>query len=118
MHKYNTIDEYIAQFSEEKQSILKKVRQIIRKNAPEATEKISYQMPSFWQDTNLIYFAAMKNHLGIYPTNSGITAFTHKLTEYKTSKGAIQIPWNKPIPYDLIAEITRFRVTQAKKGKT
>ena len=113
MTEYDTIDEYIAQFPEEKQAILQKVRQVIRMNAPEAMEKISYRMPCFCQGTNLIYFAAMKGHLGIYPTGSGIANFADRLIGYKTSKGAIQLPWNKPIPYDLIAEITRFRATEA-----
>ena len=114
MAEYKTIDEYIAQFPEERRIILKKVRQTIRQNAPEASEKISYQMPCYWQGTSLIYFAAMKKHLGIYPTGSGITAFADKLTGYKSSRGAFQIPWDKPIPYDLIADITQFRVAMAK----
>jgi len=114
---YKTIDAYIAQFTEEKQNVLKKVHQIIKRNAPAATEKMSYQMPCFWQGTNLIYFAAMKDHLGIYPTNSVIIEFADKLIDYKTSKGAIRFPWNKAIPYDLIAEITRFRVAEVNKDK-
>ena len=116
MNDNKTIDEYIAQFPEERQAVLKKVRQVIREYAPEAMEKISYQMPCFWQGTNLIFFAAMKGHLGIYPTNSGITHFAEKLIGYKTSRGAIQLPWSHPIPYDLIAEITRFRVAEITGG--
>lgn len=117
MNKYKTVDDYIAQFPEEIQSILRKIRKTIRENAPCAIEKISYQMPVFWQDENLIYFAAMKNHIGIYPTASGVAAFADRLGEYKTSKGAIQLPIDKPIPYDLIAEITRFRVADAEAKK-
>ena len=117
MTENKTIDDYIAQFPEERQAILKKVRQVIRENAPEAMEKISYQIPCFWQGANLIYFAAMKGHLGIYPTSSGISNFAEKLTMYKTSKGAIQLPWSKPIPYDLIAEITRFRLAEVTGGE-
>jgi uncharacterized protein YdhG (YjbR/CyaY superfamily) len=117
MAHYNSIDEYIAQFPEGTQVILKKVRQVIRENAPDATERISYQMPCFWQGKNVIYFAAMKGHLGIYPTNSGVAAFADKLAGYKTSKGAVQIPWDKPIPYNLIAEITRFRVAEVQEGR-
>ena len=117
MADYKTIDEYIAQAPVERQDILKNVRQVIRENAPDATEKISYQMPCFWQGTNLIYFAAMKGHLGIYPTRSGMIAFADKLAGYKTSKGAIQIPWDKPVPYDLIAEITRARIAEATGGQ-
>jgi uncharacterized protein YdhG (YjbR/CyaY superfamily) len=108
-----TIDEYIADFPAETQAVLQKVRQCIRENAPDATEKISYGMPTFWQGENLIHFAAMKGHLGIYPTASGVAAFAGRLTEYKTSKGAVQIPWDKPVPYDLIAEMTRHRVLEA-----
>jgi len=118
MADYKSIDEYITQFPEKTQYILRKVRQVIRENAPEATEKISYGMPCYWFDENLIYFAAMKGHLGIYPTNSGVLTFADKLVDYKTSKGAIQIPWDKPIPYDLIAEITRFRVSEVKGKKS
>jgi len=112
MEKIKTVDEYIARFPEERQIILDKVRQVIRENAPDAEEKISYQMPCFWQGGNLIYFAAMKKHLGIYPTNSGITAFEDRLTKYRTTKGAIQIPWTENMPYGLIGEITRFRVAE------
>lgn len=108
-----TIDEYIAGFPQEKQETLRKVRQCIREAAPDATEKISYGMPTFWQGENLIHFAAMKGHLGIYPTSSGVEAFADRLVGYKTTKGAVQIPWNKPVPYDLIADMTRFRVVEA-----
>jgi uncharacterized protein YdhG (YjbR/CyaY superfamily) len=108
------IDDYIAGFDGDKQAILKQVCEIIRTTAPDAQEKISYGMPTFWQGHNLIHFAAMKNHLGIYPGASGVANFADRLQAegYKTSKGAIQFPWNKPIPYDLIAEITRFRVAE------
>jgi len=109
---FKNIDEYIEQYTEEKQYIMQKVRKVILENAPEAEERIHYRMPCFWQGTALIYFAAMKNHLGIYPTNSGVVNFTEDLKEYNTSKGAIQLPWDKPIPYDLIIAITRFRVEE------
>ena len=112
-----TIDEYIAAQSEERRPILQKVRETIRAVAPDAVERISYQMPCFWQDGPLIYFAAMKNHLGIYPTADGMEAFKDRLTDYKTSKGAVQFPYNKPIPYDLIKEKAAFRVRQAKGKK-
>lgn len=113
---YNTFEEYFALFPEEVQDILKQVRQTIRQAAPEAIEKISWQMPTFWQKENLVHFAAMKNHIGIYPGESGVSAFADKLTGYKTSKGAIQFPLSEPIPYDLIREITRFRVKEATEG--
>ena len=108
-----SIDEYISQFSEETQATLKKIRQTIKEIVPDAVEKISYGMPSFWQGETLVYFAAMKNHIGFYPTASGVAAFADRLVHYKTSKGAIQFPFNKPIPYDLIAEITRYRLAEA-----
>ena len=112
MDEYKTTEEYIAQFPEETQQILQKVRQVIRDSAPNATETISYGMPCFWQGKNLIYFGAMTRHLGVYPTASGMEAFKDRLSAYKTSKGAVQFPWNQPIPYDLIAEMARFRVTE------
>jgi uncharacterized protein YdhG (YjbR/CyaY superfamily) len=113
MVTYKTIDEYLEQFDGEKRGILDRVRRVINENAPDAAETISYSMPTFRQGTSLIHFAAMKNHLGIYPTPEAIEAFADKLNEYKKSKGAIQFPWNKPIPYDLIGEITRYRVASA-----
>ena len=82
-------------------------------------EKISWDMPTFWQGENLIHFAAFKNHLGLYPGEDGVKAFSERLTAegYKFSKGAIQIPWNKPIPYGLIADLTRYRVSRAANSK-
>lgn len=109
---YTTIDEYIARFPHEVGDILEQVRKTIRKAAPEAEEKISWQMPTFWQNGNLVHFAAAKNHLGFYPGESGVRVFAHQLTGYKTSKGAIQFPLSQPIPYDIIGEITRFRVKE------
>lgn len=112
-----TIDEYIARFPEETQKILRKVRLTIQENTPGAIEKISYGMPCYWQKENLIYFAAMKNHLGIYPTADGMATFADRLTEYKTSKGAVQFPWNKPMPYELIAEMAAYRAAAAKRKR-
>ncbi|MCL2632120.1 MAG: DUF1801 domain-containing protein [Coriobacteriia bacterium] len=111
-NQINNIDDYISQYSNEIQLILRRVRQVIADSAPDATERISYRMPCFWLNGPLIYFAAQKNHLGVYPTASGISAFRSKLAEYKTSKGAVQFSYDKPIPYDLIAEITRFKVEE------
>jgi uncharacterized protein YdhG (YjbR/CyaY superfamily) len=115
----STIDEYIARYPAEIQTILNTIRQTIREAAPKAQEKISYSMPTFYQYQNLIYFGVSKNHIGIYPTADAMVEFAPRLTEYKTSKGAIQLPLSKPIPYELIAEITRFRVkaVKAKFGK-
>ena len=112
-----SIDGYIAQAPEEHREILRRVKETIRSAAPECTEKISWDMPTFWQGENLIHFAAFKNHLGLYPGEDGVNAFSERLTAegYTFTKGAIQIPWNRPMPYNLIAEITQYRVLQAKK---
>jgi uncharacterized protein YdhG (YjbR/CyaY superfamily) len=107
---YATIDEYIALFPVEIQRILARIRATIREAAPDAVEKISYRMPTFHQKENLVHFAAMKHHIGFYPGADGVAAFAAQLGEYKTSKGAIQFPLTEPIPYPLIARITRFRV--------
>jgi len=114
---YTTIDEYITLFPEDMQELLQQIRQTIRQAAPEAQEKISWQMPTFWQSENLVHFAAAKNHIGLYPGENAMRVFADKLTGYKTSKGAIQFPLSEPIPYDLIALITRHRVQEIKKSK-
>jgi uncharacterized protein YdhG (YjbR/CyaY superfamily) len=111
----NAIDEYIAQFQGEVRTILEKTRAVVREAAPKATEKMAWQMPTFRQGENIIHFAAMKKHLGIYPGESGVEHFEDRLTDYHTTKGAIQFPYAKPIPYDLIAEIVKFRVAEAEE---
>jgi uncharacterized protein YdhG (YjbR/CyaY superfamily) len=111
--KATSVDEYIAEQPAEIQPILIKVRETIRAAAPDATEKISWQMPTFWQGENLIHFSAQKNHLGIYPGALERIPFADKFSEYKTSKGAIQFPYNKPIDYELIADITKWRDSTA-----
>jgi len=108
-----TIDEYIAAQSGEVRAILDKVRETVRAAAPDATEKISWQMPTLWQGENLIHFFAYKNHLGIHPGAIDNIPFKDRLSAYKTSKGAIQFPYNKPIDYELIADITAWRVSDA-----
>jgi uncharacterized protein YdhG (YjbR/CyaY superfamily) len=108
--KFITIDEYISAQTSEVQPILHKVRCTIRENAPNATEKISWSMPTFWQDENIIHFASFKKHLGIYPGDLTLSPFIDKLDEYKHSKGAIQFPYDKPIDYNLIAEIVQYKV--------
>lgn len=113
-----TIDDYIKKFPEDIQTILKKVRQTIRQTAPEATETISYQMPTFKLNGNLVHFAVWKNHLGFYPAPSGIKAFTKELQAYKNSKGAIQFPLDQSIPYSLIKKITAFRVKENSVNKS
>lgn len=93
-------------------SILQKLRETIHKAAPEATEAISYQMPAFKQNGNLVYFAAFKSHVGFYPVPSGIEAFKNELAPYIKGKGTIQFPLDKPIPYDLVEKIVEFRVKE------
>ena len=109
--KASSIDEYIEWQPVEIQPILHKVRATIREAAPDAVEKISWQMPTFWQGENLIHFCAHKNHLGIHPGYVERLPFADRLAKYKTSKGAIQFPYNKPIDYELIADIARWRVS-------
>jgi uncharacterized protein YdhG (YjbR/CyaY superfamily) len=107
-----TIDDYIAHFPPEVQEILSRIRVTIAQAAPEAKEAISYQMPTFALNGNLVHFAGYKNHVGLYPTPSGTAAFQQEIAEYKTGKGSIQFPLGKPIPYDLIAKIVKFRVEE------
>lgn len=109
---YQSIDEYIATFPEEMQALLEEVRATIRAAAPGAEERISYQMPAFAQNGNLVYFAALKNHIGLYPTGSGIEAFKGELSRYETTKGSVKFPINEPLPLDLISRIVRFRVAE------
>ena len=106
------IDKYIMQFPPEIQNKLSTLREVVREAAPNAHEKISYQMPTFYLYGNLVHFAAYKNHIGFYPAPSGIEAFKEELTQYKTSKGAIQFPLDKPIPYELVNSIVKFRVEE------
>ncbi|MDX5297916.1 MAG: DUF1801 domain-containing protein [Gammaproteobacteria bacterium] len=110
--KYTTIDEYIADFPEDVQAILHEMRRTIRAAAPDATEAISYQMPTFKLNGNLVHFAAYPHHIGFYPAPSGIEAFRAALAPYKVSKGAIQFPLDQPIPYDLVSRITAYRVAE------
>ncbi len=107
-----TIDEYIAGFPRDVQAMLEQLRSAIRKAAPAATEKISYRIPTFYLNGNLVHFAAAKHHIGFYPTSSGVREFQSELSAYKTSKGAIQLPLNAPIPVALIRKIVQFRVTE------
>lgn len=108
--KIETVEQYILDQAEEVRPILQKIRETIRAAAPDAVEKISWQMPTFWQGENLIHFAAATKHIGIYPGGEATAVFADRLTDYKTAKGTIQLPLNKPIPYDLIRQITKWRV--------
>ncbi|WP_409228717.1 iron chaperone [Gudongella sp. SC589] len=112
MDEPQDIDEYIEQFPDDVQEILKKIRRIIRDAAPDATEKISYKMPTFYLNGNLVHFAAFKSHIGFYPTPSGISSFENELAPYKRAKGSVRFPLDKPIPYNLIDRIVRFRVEE------
>ncbi|HAM10584.1 MAG: hypothetical protein A2X05_10330 [Bacteroidetes bacterium GWE2_41_25] len=109
-----SIEEYIIGYPPEIRERLKKIRSIIRKAAPEAEEKISYGMPAFTHNGMLIYFAAHTKHIGLYPFSSAIVAFREELAEYKTAKGSIQFPNDKPLPLNLISQIVAFRVEENK----
>ena len=108
--KFQTIDEYIKTFPKDIQKILGTVRQIIKKSAPTAVEAISYQIPTFKLNGNLVHFAAFKNHIGFYPGSEAIKVFKREIVSYKSSKGAIQFPIDKPIPLALIHKIVKLRV--------
>ena len=110
--KIDTIDQYIARYSEEQQRLLQEVREAIRAAAPAATEAIKYQMPTFCYCGNLVHFAICKEHMGFYPTPSAIIEFAEELEKYQTSKGAIQFPLGKKMPLALIKKIVKFRVTE------
>jgi len=107
-----TIDEYIAGFPAKVQKILQKIRKTIHEAAPEAQEKISYQMPTFFLQGNLVHFAAFKEHIGFYPVPTGIEKFKKELSVYKQGKGSVQFPLDQPMPYDLITKIVKFRVKE------
>jgi uncharacterized protein YdhG (YjbR/CyaY superfamily) len=110
--RFSSIDEYIATFPKEIQMKLEVVRATIKAAAPEAVEKISYQMPTFFLYGNLVHFAAFKNHIGFYPVPSGIQAFKEELSQYEGSKGAVRFPLDKPLPLELISKIVKYRVAE------
>jgi uncharacterized protein YdhG (YjbR/CyaY superfamily) len=109
---FKRIDEYISSFPKDVQDILEKLRGTIQAAAPDAVEKISYQMPTFVLHGVLVHFAAYKNHVGFYPTPSGIDKFKEELSSYKGAKGSVQFPLDQPIPYELISKIVKFRVNE------
>ena len=109
---FGSIEEYIASCPADVQKILKELWAVIKAAAPDAVERIAYQMPTFALKGNLVHFAAFKNHIGFYPTPSGIEAFKEELSVYKSSKGAVQFPIDKPLPMDLIRRIVEYRVAE------
>ena len=110
--QFKTIDEYISMFPEDVRTILKNLRQTIRDAAPEAQETINYQMPTFTLNGNLVHFAAFKNHIGFYPTPTGMEAFKDELSAYKGAKGSVQFPIDQPLPLPLIRRIVEYRVKE------
>lgn len=107
-----TIDEYIAGFPPEVQTRLDRIRTVIRKAAPDAEEKISYQVPTFTLRGNLVHFGGFTKHVGFYPGASGIANFQAELAAYDSAKGSVQFPFDKPLPVRLIAAIVKFRVKE------
>lgn len=110
--QFNTMDEYIAAFPQNVRDILEKLRRIIRESAPQSEEAISYGIPTFKLNGNLVHFAAFKNHIGFYPTPSAIVAFKRELSPYKQAKGSVQFPIDQPIPFDLVKKIVKYRVRE------
>ncbi|HVO76173.1 MAG TPA: DUF1801 domain-containing protein [Ignavibacteriaceae bacterium] len=110
--KFQTIDEYIKAFPEDMQKILRKIRETIKETAPGAEETISYQIPTFKLNGNLVHFAGYKNHIGFYPAPSGTEAFKKEIAVYRSGKGSIQFPLNRPIPLSLIKKIVKYRVKE------
>jgi uncharacterized protein YdhG (YjbR/CyaY superfamily) len=113
--KVKNIDDYISLFPTGVAEILEQMRRTIQESAPKATEAISYGIPTFKLNGNLVHFAAFKNHIGFYPTSSGISAFKKELSKYKVSTGTVQFPIDRPIPYSLIRRIVKYRVKENSK---
>jgi uncharacterized protein YdhG (YjbR/CyaY superfamily) len=112
MEKYNSVSEYMAAVPAKSKSLIKELRSIIKKEVPDGEEVISYAMPAFRWNGMLVWYAANKEHLGLYPTPSAIIKFSKELKPYKTSKGAIQLPLDQPLPVGLIRNIIRFRMEE------
>ncbi|MCE7054459.1 DUF1801 domain-containing protein [Algoriphagus sp. AGSA1] len=117
--KPSSVEEYLGWHPPEVREKLEQMRAIILKSIPKAKEVISYSMPAYKTTEVLVYFAAAKKHIGFYPTNSGVSEFKKELKGYVTSKGAIQFPFDRPLPLDLIMAISQFRFLEAEeKAKT
>jgi uncharacterized protein YdhG (YjbR/CyaY superfamily) len=110
--KFDNIDDYIASFPHETKLILEQLRLTIRKAAPDAKETINYGIPTFTLKGNLVHFAAFKNHVGFYPTPSGIEAFKKELSVYEGAKGSVKFPISELLPFDLVRKIVEFRVKE------
>jgi uncharacterized protein YdhG (YjbR/CyaY superfamily) len=116
--KFETIGEYIESFPENVQDILSKLRDAIRKAAPDAVESISYDMPTYKLDgKRLVYFSAWKNHIGFYSIPKGNASFRKEISPYEGEKGSLSFPLKKPIPYDLVTKIVTFRIKEIRKTK-
>lgn len=114
-----TIDEYIHTFPDDTQTILEKIRQAIQKAAPEAVETMSYGIPTFdLNGKHLVFFAAWKHHISLYPIPAGDEAFQQKISHYKRAKGTLQFPLDKPIPYDLVEQIVTLLMLEKPKKKS
>lgn len=108
-NKFQTVDDYIEQFDPDIQVLLNQIRKIIKDNAPDAEETLSWGMPTYKLKGNLLHFSGNKKHIGFYPAPSGVEKFKNELNAYKTSKGAIQFPYNKKLPAALIKKIVKYR---------
>lgn len=107
--KFDSVDEYIRSFPDNVQRKLEEMRAIIKPLVPEAQEKISYQMPAFYKDGIIVWYAGFAKHIGFYPGADGIAAFKSELAGYKSAKGSVQFPLDKPLPAELISKMVRFR---------
>ena len=116
--QFKTIDEFIASFPKDVRIVLEELRRVIRESAQGAEETISYGIPTFdLNGRHLVHFSAYKSHVGFYPTSSGIEAFRKELSPFKTSRGTVQFPLDKPVPFDLVRKIVKFRVKETESKK-
>lgn len=114
-----TIDDYMTEFPPETREVLEELRALIKTAAPEATETMSYAIPTFDLNGHLVHFAGYERHIGFYPAPSGIAAFKEELKPYKTAKGSVQFPLDQPLPMDLIRRMVEYRVEEnAGKGSS
>lgn len=112
MKEPTTVDQYIARFPPDVAARLSAMRATIREHAPDAVERISYRMPTWWQGGNLVHFAAFTHHIGFYPAPSGIASFAKELARYEGAKGSVRFPHDEPLPLALVARIVKFRVKE------